>query len=64
MAFSVMSTIATDKDDDFCDYTYDVSLSLWQRLSAVKVELKLELESGCYYFKNNATMTSHNDVAM
>ena len=41
----MMSTIAMDKDDDFCDYTYDVapySLSLWQRLSAIKVELELE----------------------
>ena len=37
-----------DKDDDFCDYTHDVvpqSLSLWQRLSAIKVELELELRS-------------------
>ena len=42
-----MSTIAMHKDDDFCDYTYDVapkSLSLWQRLSTIKVELESELE--------------------
>ena len=25
MAFSVMSTIATDKDNDFCYYAYDVA---------------------------------------
>ena len=25
MAFSVMSTIATDKDNNFCDYAYDVA---------------------------------------
>ena len=46
MAFSVMSTIAMDKDNNFCDYAYDVapwSLSLWQRLSAIKVELELEV---------------------
>ena len=43
----MMSTIAMDKDNDFCDYAYDVapySLSLWQRLSAIKVELELELK--------------------
>ena len=43
MSFSKMSTIATDKDKDFCDYAYDVvpeSLSLWQRLRAIKVELE------------------------
>ena len=25
MAFSVMSTIAMDKDNDFCDYAYNVA---------------------------------------
>ena len=40
-----MLTIAMDKDNDFCNYAYDVapqSLSLQQRLSAIKVELELE----------------------
>ena len=49
MAFSVMSNIAMDKDNDFRNYAYDVapySLSLWQRLSAIKVELELELNCG------------------
>ena len=49
MAFSVMSTIAMDKDNDFRNYPYDVapySMSLWQRLSTIKIELELELGYG------------------
>ena len=44
LAFSVVSTIAMDMDKDFRSYAHDVapySLSFWQRLSAIKVELEL-----------------------
>ena len=64
MAFSVMLTIAMDKDDDFCDNTYDVapeSLSLWQRLSAIKVELELELQGFLFLLQQNTILKMRPD---
>ena len=62
MAFSVMSTIAMDKDNDFFVtmlMMLRLSLSLWQRLSAIKVELELDLSVGelmqiCIHRKDNS----------
>ena len=51
----------------FCDYAYDVapySLSLWQRLSAIKVELELELQTLLDKIKPKKVLTATLSLCM